>query len=78
MDAFWSSKCDSEAFGVLQSGKRELLEPLWGTLGTLLGSTRAASGSFPGPVGHNWEAFEALQSAKADFLKIIVFLKEKH
>ena len=74
VDAFWSSTCDSEAFEVLQSGERELLEALWGTLGTPLGSTCAALGSFSGPLGHIWEAFEALQIAKADFLKIIVFL----
>ena len=71
---FWSSICDSEACGMLQSGKRELLEPLWGTLGTPLGSTRGALGSFWAPCVHLWKAFGVPPSAKADFLKIVVFL----
>ena len=77
-DAIFSSSSDSEAFGVLQEGQRELLGSPWGGLGAPLRQTRGALGSFWGPFGPLWNAFGVLRSAKADFLKIIVFLKEKY
>ena len=74
LDSVLSSPCDSEAFGVLQGGQRELLGPPWGGLGTPLRPTRGALGSFWAPFLHLWKAFGVPQSRKTDFLKIIVFL----
>ena len=70
-DAILSSSSDSEAFGVLQEGQRELLGSPWGGLGVPLKPTRGALGSFWGPFGPLWKAFGVPQSAKADSLKII-------
>ena len=75
-DAILSSSSDSEAFGVLQEGQRELLGSPWGGLGAPLKPTRDALGSFWGPFGPLWEAFGVPQSAKADSLIFLVLLSK--
>ena len=75
-DAILSSSSDSEAFGVLQEGQRELLGSPWGGLGAPLKPTRGALGSFWPPFGSLWKAFGVPQSAKADSLIFLVLLSK--
>ena len=75
-DAILSISSDSEAFGVLQEGQRELLGSPWGGLGGPLKPTRGALGSFWGAFWCLWNVFGLPQSAKADSLKINVLLNK--